>query len=83
MLVKNLLVVIVGTALLQGCGGGTAPEADVAETPNAPPPPGAPPGIPPESICRSCWSKRLAIVQPPLSGPTRFLASARTSSKKT
>ena len=42
MLLKNLLVAIVGTALLQGCGGGAAPEAGVAATPNAPPPPGTP-----------------------------------------
>ena len=42
MLFKNLLVAIVGTALLQGCGSGAAPEAAVAATPNAPPPPATP-----------------------------------------
>ena len=33
-------------------------------------------------MARSCWSSRLAIVQPPFSSPIRCRAGTRTSSKK-
>jgi cytochrome c peroxidase len=39
MLNRNLLVAIVGAALLQGCGSSAEPDADVALPPSAPPPP--------------------------------------------
>src|SRR5271156_3761179 len=45
-----------------------------------PPPPPPPP--PPETPLRSCCSSRLAMVQPPFSGPTRFSFGTFTSVKK-
>src|SRR5580704_14960981 len=45
-----------------------------------PPPPPPPP--PPEIPLRSNCSRRLAMVQPPLSGPTRFSFGTFTSVKK-
>ena len=49
-------------------------------TPNMPPPPPPPP--PPPMPLRSCCSRRLAMVQPPFSGPTRFSFGTFTSVKK-
>src|SRR5580693_9110259 len=43
-----------------------------------PPPPPPPPPMP----LRSCCSSRLAMVQPPFSGPTRFSLGTFTSVKK-
>src|SRR5580698_10167610 len=45
-----------------------------------PPPPPPPP--PPERPLRSCCNSRLAMVQPPFNGPTRFSFGTFTSVKK-